>query len=79
MRLENVVLFTLSADNSYTELGPAVRAGHVEMPRGLGLHEGHPDKPQGNCAENPVKALDTFDRSWYKMLDRLREKSRKSS
>jgi len=68
MRLENVVLFTLSADNSYTELGPRFAQ---DMWRCIVVSDYMKDIQTSlkATAENPVKALDTFDRSWYKMLD----------
>ncbi|HAP43640.1 MAG TPA: activase [Spirochaetaceae bacterium] len=68
MRLENVVVFTLSADNSYTELGPRFAK---DMWRGLVVSDYMKDIQTSlkATAENPVDALDKFDRSWYKMMD----------
>ncbi|MBU0935345.1 MAG: activase [Spirochaetes bacterium] len=68
MRLENVVVFTLSADNSYTELGPSFAQ---DMWRGIVVSDYMKDIQTSlkATAENPVQALDAFDRSWYKMMD----------
>ncbi len=70
MRLENVVIFTLSADNSYTELGPRFAR---DLWRSIVVSDYMKDIQTSlkATAENPVRALDTFDKSWYKMMEKV--------
>jgi predicted CoA-substrate-specific enzyme activase len=68
LRLENVVVFTLSADNSYTELGPRFAK---DMWKGLVITDYMKDIQTSlkATAEDPVKALETFGTSWYAMME----------
>jgi predicted CoA-substrate-specific enzyme activase len=68
LRLENVVVFTLSADNSYTELGPRFAK---DMWKGLVITDYMKDIQTSlkATAENPAQALATFEKSWYGMME----------
>ena len=67
LRLENVVVFTLSADNSYTELGPGF-AG--QMWRNLVFADYLKDIQTAlkACAADPEQAVKAYDKSWRAML-----------
>ncbi|MDR1586908.1 MAG: acyl-CoA dehydratase activase-related protein [Treponema sp.] len=67
MRLENVVVFILSADNSYTELGSGFAK---EMWKGLVLSDYLKDIQTSlkALAENPVQALADYEKSWRKLM-----------
>lgn len=67
MRLENVVVFTLSADNSYTELGPDFAK---EMWKGLVVTDYMKDIQTSlkATAEDPRKAIAAFEASWKIMM-----------
>jgi predicted CoA-substrate-specific enzyme activase len=68
MRLENVVVFILSADNSYTELGSGFAK---EMWKGLVLSDYLKDIQTAlkATAADPVKALADYEKSWRKLMD----------
>jgi predicted nucleotide-binding protein (sugar kinase/HSP70/actin superfamily) len=68
LRLENVVVFTLSADNSYTELGPRFAK---DMWKGLVITDYMKDIQTSlkATAEDPAQALASFDTSWYSMME----------
>ncbi|MDX9898739.1 MAG: acyl-CoA dehydratase activase [Spirochaetia bacterium] len=67
MRLENVVVFTLSADNSYTELGPSFAK---EMWKGLVVTDYMKDVQTSlkATAADPLKAIHDFETSWKIMM-----------
>jgi predicted nucleotide-binding protein (sugar kinase/HSP70/actin superfamily) len=67
LRLENVVVFILSADNSYTELGPGFAR---EMWKGLVLSDYLKDIQNAlkATAADPVKAIETFEESWRRLM-----------
>lgn len=67
MHLENVVVFTLSADNSYTELGPDFAK---EMWKGLVVTDYMKDMQTSlkAVAKNPAGALEAFESSWRVMM-----------
>ncbi|MDR2490528.1 MAG: acyl-CoA dehydratase activase-related protein, partial [Spirochaetaceae bacterium] len=67
LRLENVVVFTLSADNSYTELGPGFAA---QMWRNLVFADYLKDIQTAlkACAADPEQAVKAYDKSWRAML-----------
>ncbi len=67
MRLENIVVFTLSADNSYTELGPSFAR---EMWKGLVITDYMKDIQTvlKSTAENPAEAIEAFHSSWKGMM-----------
>jgi len=52
MRLENVVVFTLSADNSYNELGPRLRQGNVEGSGAFRLSERYTKRAFSGCGRS---------------------------
>ena len=67
MRLENVVVFILSADNSYSELG----SGFSQMMwKGLVVSDYLKDIQNSlkTTAVNPVKATAEYERSWRKLM-----------
>jgi predicted nucleotide-binding protein (sugar kinase/HSP70/actin superfamily) len=67
MRLENVVVFILSADNSYTELGPSFAK---EMWKGLVLSDYLKDIQCSlkATAVDPAKAQAEYEKSWRKVM-----------
>ena len=67
LRMENIVVFTLSADNSYTELGPRFAR---DMWKGVVVSDYMKDIETSlkATAEDPATALQAFDRSWYAMM-----------
>jgi len=67
LRLENVVVFILSSDNSYTELGPAFAK---EMWKGLVLSDYLKDIQCSllATAQEPVKAEKEFENSWRALM-----------
>jgi predicted CoA-substrate-specific enzyme activase len=67
LRLENVVVFILSADNSYTELGSSFAK---EMWKGLVLSDYLKDIQCSllAAAVDPVKAEKEFEHSWRKVM-----------
>jgi predicted CoA-substrate-specific enzyme activase len=68
LRLENVAVLILSADNSYTELGPNFAK---EMWKGLVLSDYLKDIQTAlkAAAENPAQALTDYERSWRRVMD----------
>jgi predicted CoA-substrate-specific enzyme activase len=68
LRLENVVVFILSADNSYGELGPGFAK---EMWKGLVLSDYLKDIQTSlkAVAADPEKALTDYERSWRRVMD----------
>ena len=73
LRLENVIVFTLSADNSYTELGPSFAK---DMWRGIVVSDYMKDIQTAlrATAANPVEALSAFEKSWYVMMDSVEKR-----
>jgi predicted nucleotide-binding protein (sugar kinase/HSP70/actin superfamily) len=67
MRLENVVVFILSADNSYTELGPNFAR---EMWKGLVLSDYLKDIQTAlkATARDPEQALIDYEKSWRRVM-----------
>jgi predicted CoA-substrate-specific enzyme activase len=67
LRLENVVVFILSADNSYTELGPNFAK---EMWKGFVLSDYLKDIQTSlkATAEDPEKALADYETSWRRVM-----------
>ena len=68
MRLENVVVFILSADNSYGELGPGFAR---EMWKGLVLSDYLKDIQNSlkTTARDPAAATIEFERSWRGLMN----------
>ncbi|MCL2094129.1 MAG: acyl-CoA dehydratase activase [Treponema sp.] len=75
MRLENVVVFILSADNSYTELGPNFAK---EMWKGLVLSDYLKDIQNAlkTTAVDPKKAIREFEGSWRGVMDAVEKRPR---
>jgi predicted nucleotide-binding protein (sugar kinase/HSP70/actin superfamily) len=73
LRLENVVVFILSADNSYNELGPGFAQ---EMWKGLVLSDYLKDIQCAlkTCAVDPVKAQADFEHSWRRIMHTVEHK-----
>jgi len=73
LRLENVVIFILSADNSYGELGSGFTK---EMWKGLVLSDYLKDIQNSlkATAENPEKALTAYEKSWRALMDSVEHK-----
>ncbi len=72
LRLENVVVFTLSADNSYTELGPDFAK---EMWKGLVVTDYMKDVQTSlrALAADPAAAVQAFDAAWQGMMARFEQ------
>jgi predicted CoA-substrate-specific enzyme activase len=68
LRLENVVVFILSADNSYTELGPNFAK---EMWKGLVLSDYLKDIQTSlkALAADPEQAQADYEKSWRRVMD----------
>ena len=68
LRLSNVVVFVLSADNSYGELGSGFTK---EMWKGLVLSDYLKDIQNAlkTTAEDPKKALSAYEKSWRALMD----------
>jgi predicted CoA-substrate-specific enzyme activase len=68
LRIENVVVFTLSADNSYTELGPNFAK---EMWKGFVLSDYLKDVQTSlkALAKDPVQAQKDFEKSWKHVMN----------
>ncbi len=73
LRLENVVLFTLSADNSYTELGPRFAR---DMWKGLVVSDYLKDIQTSlkAVARDPESAIAAYDRSWRAMTEAIEKR-----
>jgi predicted nucleotide-binding protein (sugar kinase/HSP70/actin superfamily) len=67
LQLENVVVFILSADNSYTELGPDFAK---EMWKGLVLSDYLKDVQTSlkAVAADPARALEDYEKSWRRVM-----------
>jgi len=73
LRLENVVIFTLSADNSYGELGPDFAK---EMWKGIVLSDYLKDIQNAlkTTAVDSKSAVSIFDESWHRLMDVVEHK-----
>jgi predicted nucleotide-binding protein (sugar kinase/HSP70/actin superfamily) len=76
LKLENVVVFILSADNSYNELGPSFAR---EMWRGLVLSDYLKDIQCAlkACAADPGKAQADFEHSWRRVMHAVEHNPKK--
>ena len=68
LRLENVVIFTLDSDNSYTELGP-VFTKHVWWATIIGDYMKDIETALRTCAADPAEAMRIYDQTWQKLID----------
>jgi predicted CoA-substrate-specific enzyme activase len=75
LRLENVVVFILSADNSYTELGPGFAK---EMWKGLVIADYLKDLQTAlkATAVDPKKALADYEKSWRHVMEAVEKRPR---
>ncbi|MDR0720237.1 MAG: acyl-CoA dehydratase activase-related protein, partial [Treponema sp.] len=73
LRLENVCILILSADNSYGELGPGFAK---EMWRGFVLADYLKDIQNAlkTCAADPVSATADFEQSWRRLMNVVEHK-----
>jgi len=73
MRIENVVIFTLSADNSYNELGSNFSK---EMWKGIVLSDYLKDIQNSllTTAADPVSAIAGYEKSWERLIDIVEHK-----
>jgi predicted CoA-substrate-specific enzyme activase len=67
MRLENVIVMTMSADNSYTELGPDF-SKHMWFTLAIGDYMKDVQNSLRACASDPAEAVARFNRSWRKLM-----------
>ena len=67
MRLENVIVMTMSADNSYTELGPDF-SKHMWFTLAVSDYLKDIQNSLRACAVDPKAALAQFSRSWHKLM-----------
>jgi predicted CoA-substrate-specific enzyme activase len=67
LRLENVVVITLDADNSYNELGSEF-SKYAWWSITIGDHMKDVETSLRTCAADPAKAMEIYDRLWRKML-----------
>ncbi len=68
LQLENVVVFTLDADNSYNELGPGVTK-QVWWSFVASDYMKDVETALRTCAEKPTEALATFDNIWTRLIE----------
>ena len=68
LRLENVVVITMSADNSYNEFGPDFSK---DVWRSLAIGDAMKDVQNTlrACAADPKAALEWFDSSWNELIE----------
>ena len=73
MRLENIVVFILSADNSYGELGSGFTK---EMWKGIVISDYLKDIQNSlkTTAANPAAAITEYEKSWRKLMDTVQRK-----
>jgi predicted nucleotide-binding protein (sugar kinase/HSP70/actin superfamily) len=67
LRLENVLVFTLEADNSYNELGPEF-SKYAWWATVIGDYMKDVETSLRTCAADPAKAMATYDQIWQKMI-----------
>ncbi len=67
LRMDNVVVFTLDADNSYNELGKDL-SKYAWWAVVIGDYMKDIETSLRTCAEDPRKALIEYDKIWQKMM-----------
>jgi predicted CoA-substrate-specific enzyme activase len=67
LRMENVVVFTMDSDNSYTELGPEFTK-YAWWAAIIGDYMKDVETSLRTCAADPVEAMRIYDHAWQKML-----------
>ena len=72
MQLENVIVFTMSADNSYTELGPKF-SQHFWKGAAAADYMKDIQTSLRACAVDPVSALNQFDTLWNRLTSSVEQ------
>jgi len=67
LRLENVVVFTMDSDNSYTELGPEFTK-YAWWAAVIGDYMKDVETSLRTCAADPAEAMKIYDQVWQKMI-----------
>jgi len=67
LRMENVVIFTMDSDNSYTELGTEFTK-YAWWAAIIGDYMKDVETSLRTCAADPAEAMRIYDQSWQKML-----------
>jgi predicted CoA-substrate-specific enzyme activase len=67
LRLENVVIFTLDSDNSYTELGASF-SKYAWWAVVVGDYMKDIETSLRTCAADPVSAMEKYDAIWHRMI-----------
>ncbi|WP_460049990.1 acyl-CoA dehydratase activase [Spirochaeta dissipatitropha] len=67
LHIENVVVFTMSADNSYTELGPMF-SRHVWWAMVISDYMKDIENTLRACAEDPAAAMVEFHKHWNELI-----------
>ena len=67
LRLENVLVFTLEADNSYNELGPEF-SKYAWWATIIGDYMKDVETSLRTCAADPIEAMAIYDQAWQKMI-----------
>ena len=67
LRMDNVVVFTMDSDNSYTELGPEFTK-YAWWAAIIGDYMKDVETSLRTCAADPAEAMRIYDQSWQKML-----------
>ena len=67
LRMENVVVFTMDSDNSYTELGPEFTK-YAWWAAIIGDYMKDVETSLRTCAADPAEAMRIYDGIWQKML-----------
>jgi predicted nucleotide-binding protein (sugar kinase/HSP70/actin superfamily) len=67
MRLENVIVMTLSADNSYTELGPDF-SKNMWFTLAIGDYMKDIQNGLRACAQDPAAAVAQFNVAWHRLM-----------
>ena len=67
LRLENVVVFTMDSDNSYTELGTEFTK-YAWWAAVIGDYMKDVETSLRTCAADPAEAMQVYDQIWQKMI-----------
>ncbi|GAB6272193.1 MAG: acyl-CoA dehydratase activase [Smithella sp.] len=67
LRLENVVVFTMDSDNSYTELGPEFTK-YAWWAAVIADYMKDVETSLRTCAADPASAMSLYDQLWQKMI-----------
>jgi predicted CoA-substrate-specific enzyme activase len=67
LRLDNVVVFTMDSDNSYTEIGPGFTK-YVWWGMIIGDYMKDIETSLRTCAVDPVSSMEKYDILWHRLL-----------